>query len=89
MPVLESASVCVVEAGCRIVREAKVASEPDALITWFGKFAVEISRIGSPAARFGTPSPERADTRPQSSENHCVRREKPLHMRMPAMTASG
>ena len=29
---LESASVCVVEAGGRIVREAKVASEPDALI---------------------------------------------------------
>ena len=28
---LESASVCVVEAGGRIVREAKVAREPDAL----------------------------------------------------------
>ena len=43
---LESASVCVVEAGGRIVREAKVASEPDALIGWFGKLAVEVSRIG-------------------------------------------
>jgi transposase len=43
---LESASVCVVEAGGRIVREAKVASEPDALIAWFGKLAVKISRIG-------------------------------------------
>ena len=43
---LESASVCVVEAGGRIVREAKVASEPDALIAWFGKLAVEVSRIG-------------------------------------------
>jgi transposase len=40
---LESASVCVVEAGGRIVREAKVASEPDAL---FGKLAAEVSRIG-------------------------------------------
>lgn len=43
---LESASVCVVEAGGRIVREAKVASEPDALIAWFGKLAVKVSRIG-------------------------------------------
>ena len=42
---LESASVCVVEAGGRIVREAKVASEPDALIAWFGKLAVKVSRI--------------------------------------------
>ena len=43
---LESASVCVVDASGRIVREAKVASEPEALITWFGKSGVEISRIG-------------------------------------------
>ena len=43
---LESASVCVVEAGGRIVREAKVTSEPDALIAWFGKLAVKVSRIG-------------------------------------------
>jgi transposase len=32
----ESASVCVVDASGRIVREAKVASEPKALIAWFG-----------------------------------------------------
>jgi transposase len=43
---LESASVCVVDANGRIMREAKVASEPEALITWFGKLGVEISRIG-------------------------------------------
>ena len=43
---LESASVCVVDASGRIVREAKVASEPEALITWFGKLGVEVSRIG-------------------------------------------
>ena len=42
---LESASVCVVEAGGRIVREAKVASESDALIAWIDKLAVEVSRI--------------------------------------------
>ena len=43
---LESASVCVVGASGRIVCEAKVASEPDALIRWFGKLGVEVSRIG-------------------------------------------
>jgi transposase len=43
---LESASVCVVDASGRIVREAKVASEPDALIAWFAKSGVEVSRIG-------------------------------------------
>src|SRR6266446_4628790 len=32
---LESASLCVVDATGRIVREAKVASEPDVLIAWF------------------------------------------------------
>ncbi len=43
---LESASVCVVDARGRIVCEAKVASEPEMLIRWFGNLGVEISRIG-------------------------------------------
>ena len=43
---LESASVCVVDASGRIVCEAKVASEPDVLIRWFGNLGMEISRIG-------------------------------------------
>jgi transposase len=43
---LENASVCVVDANGRILREAKIASEPEALITWFGKLGVELSRIG-------------------------------------------
>ena len=33
---LESSSVCVVDASGRIVREAKVASEPEALIAGWG-----------------------------------------------------
>ncbi len=33
---LEYSSVCVVDADGRIVREAKILSEPDALIAWFG-----------------------------------------------------
>ncbi len=32
---LECSSVCVVDASGKIVREAKVASEPPALIDWF------------------------------------------------------
>lgn len=37
---LEYASVCVVDANGRIVREAKILSEPDALIAWFGAHGV-------------------------------------------------
>ena len=38
-------SICVVDAGGRIVREAKVASEPEVLIGWFGRLEV-LTRIG-------------------------------------------
>ena len=43
---LELSSVCVVDATGRIVREAKVASEPEALIGWFGALGVEVARVG-------------------------------------------
>jgi transposase len=43
---LDSASLCVVDASGRIVCEAKVSSEPDVLIRWFGYLAVEVLRIG-------------------------------------------
>ena len=43
---LESSSVCVVDANGRIVREAKVVSEPEALIAWFEGLKVRPSRIG-------------------------------------------
>ena len=44
---LESARAsAVVDAGGRIVREAKVASEPEALIGWFGRLEVALTRIG-------------------------------------------
>ena len=43
---LESSSVCVVDAAGRVVREAKVASEPEALIGWFQRLAIEMARIG-------------------------------------------
>ena len=43
---LEYSSVCVVDADGRIVREAKVLSEPDALIAWFCEYGVAMERIG-------------------------------------------
>jgi transposase len=43
---LELSSVCVVDATGRIVREAKVASEPEALIAWFHGLGIELARVG-------------------------------------------
>jgi transposase len=43
---LESSSVCVVDATGRVVREAKIASEPEALVGWFRQLAVALARIG-------------------------------------------
>ncbi|MDE5459022.1 IS110 family transposase, partial [Bradyrhizobium sp. CSA112] len=43
---LEYSSVCVVDERGKIVREAKVASEPAALISWFGALGIGLARIG-------------------------------------------
>ena len=43
---LECSSVCVVDASGKIVREGKVASEPQALIGYFGSLGLALSRIG-------------------------------------------
>lgn len=43
---LKCSSVCVVDASGKIVREDKVASEPEALIAWFGSLGFEVMRIG-------------------------------------------
>jgi transposase len=43
---LECSSVCVVDATGKIVREDKVASEPQALIDWFGSLGFGLERIG-------------------------------------------
>ena len=43
---LEQSSLCVVDAKGRIVREAKVPSERDALIAWFQGLDLPLSRIG-------------------------------------------
>jgi transposase len=43
---LEQSSVCVVDAEGRIVREAKVASEPEALVQFFQGLALPLARLG-------------------------------------------
>jgi transposase len=43
---VESSSVCVVDADGKIVGEAKVLSEPDALVAWFTARAEPMERIG-------------------------------------------
>jgi transposase len=43
---LESSAVCVVDGAGKILREAKVASEPEALIAWFRTLGLAIERIG-------------------------------------------
>jgi transposase len=43
---LECSSVCVVDASGKIMREAKVASEPEALVGWFSSLGLALERIG-------------------------------------------
>jgi transposase len=43
---LEQSSVCVVDANGKIVREAKVPSEPEALVRFFGQLGLPVTRIG-------------------------------------------
>src|SRR5690348_286581 len=43
---LERSSVCVVDATGRIVREAKVASEPEALVHFFRRLGLPLTRVG-------------------------------------------
>ena len=43
---LECSSVCVVDATGKIIREAKVASEPEALIAWFASLGFGLERVG-------------------------------------------
>src|SRR5689334_25438376 len=43
---LERSSVCVVDAAGRIIREAKVPSEPEALVDFFRRLGVPLTRVG-------------------------------------------
>ena len=48
---LEQSSVCVVDGTGKIIREAKVASEPEALVAWFAESGLKFTadRPGSRA----------------------------------------
>jgi transposase len=43
---LEESSVCIVDATGRIVREVKIASEPEALVRYFDELELRVGRIG-------------------------------------------
>ncbi len=43
---VDSASLCIVDAQGKVLKEAKVASEPEALIAWFAAHQVPMARIG-------------------------------------------
>ena len=43
---LESSAICVVDGAGKILREAKAASEPEALIAWFRGLGLPLERIG-------------------------------------------
>ncbi len=43
---LEASYVCVIDGSGKILREARVVSEPEAPIAWFGSLALELTRIG-------------------------------------------
>jgi len=43
---LEQSSVCVVDGDGKLVREAKVSSDPTGLMAWFGGLGFEVERIG-------------------------------------------
>src|SRR5437762_3001167 len=49
---LKEASVCVVDATGKVLREGKVASEPAALIAWFSEGKLNLVRIGIEAGPF-------------------------------------
>ena len=43
---LEASSICIVDASGKIVKEAKVWSEPEDLIAWFKALPFTLARIG-------------------------------------------
>lgn len=43
---LEESSVCVIDGAGKILREAKIPSDPEALIAWFRSLGVAFTRIG-------------------------------------------
>jgi hypothetical protein len=49
---LKLSSVCVVDGRGKIVKEAKVASEPEALVCFFKELSVPVNQIGLERGRY-------------------------------------
>ncbi len=49
---LKESSVCVVDPKGKVVREVKVASEPEAVVRYFDKLELPMCRIGLEAGRY-------------------------------------
>jgi hypothetical protein len=49
---LELSSVCVVDGQGKMMKEAKVASEPEALVCFFKELGFSVKRIGLEAGRY-------------------------------------
>ena len=43
---LEETAICIVDGAGKIVREARVASEPEALVAFFGACGMAMERVG-------------------------------------------
>ena len=43
---LEVSHVCVVDAAGKVVKEARVASEPEAILAWFAGLGLDMEAIG-------------------------------------------
>ena len=75
---LEQSSVCVVDASGKIVREAKVESDPEALSAFFQKLSLPLGRMGLEAGPLSQwlHAGRRADHRRPHGSDH-FRRYRP------------
>jgi transposase len=67
---LERSSVCVVDAQGKIVKEAKVASEPEAVVAFFETLSIAVKRIGLEAG----PLSQWLHAGPQIQRRMCIDR---------------
>jgi transposase len=62
---LEQSSVCVVDGTGKIVREAKLASEPEALVGFFRGLETGVTRIGPRQSDTRIPRQDRGSGSPE------------------------